>query len=357
MNRFRKSTIKDVARQAGVSTTTVSYVVSGRRNVCSTETEERIRAAVDLLHYTPSSLVSGMQTNIRFGIGACITSPFDPHVEFGGGFFHRIWHGLCQEADIANYSLLRYPASTRCSGSCDDFLDGRVDGVLFHAHTYDNIRPAKIASAGMPIVLLTRSLNIPIGCASAFVDETEVVELALNRLKALGHSRIAHIGGPVAPSADGSSRNVDDVAIQRLQNYQAWMTRHGLENPAYVHTAPDWNRADMLPVLKIWSELPEPPTAIFCASDALALSALRAADQLNWNVPQSLSIIGIDNSNEATEGRVALSTIDVPVENVARESVRCLLRLISGEQPEDNLIAVGGATWIERGSVVVAARK
>ena len=123
-------------------------------------------------------------------------------------------------------------ASVRQSQSCDAFLDGRVDGVLFHAHTEDNVRSARIASAGMPIVLLTRSINVPAGCAAVYIDESEVVELALNHLWDRGHRRIAHLAGPVAPQGHGFRGDIDDIAIERLDYYCSWMERRGLVKPS-----------------------------------------------------------------------------------------------------------------------------
>ena len=98
MRRFRKATIKEVAQQAGVSTTTVSLFVSGREDVCSMATGDRIRAAVADLNYTPSSLVSGMQKRLTATIGVCMLSPLDRRVSYGSFFFERLWRGILRQA-------------------------------------------------------------------------------------------------------------------------------------------------------------------------------------------------------------------------------------------------------------------
>src|SRR5579883_1361179 len=131
MRRFLKSTIKDVAEQAGVSISTVSIFMNGREDVCSAKTAERIRSAVAALNYTPSSLVSGMQKHTTTTIGVCMHEPSDVQVSFGSFFIHRLWQGILSQADEVDYSILHYPASVRNNARYEAFLDGRVDGVLF----------------------------------------------------------------------------------------------------------------------------------------------------------------------------------------------------------------------------------
>ena len=115
---------------------------------------------------------------------------------------------------------------------------------------------------------------------------------------------------------------------------------------------PAWQGNDIGPLIKILRDLPEPPTALFCANDALAAAAVRSAEALGWSVPSQLSVVGIDNSEETKPGDIPLTTIYVHVENLGRESIRCLLRLMGGELPAGNQVTVRGAEWIERGSVL-----
>src|SRR5579862_7113749 len=166
MRQFRKATIKEVAARSGVSTTTVSNFVSGNTNVCSLETAERIREAITALQYVPSSLTRGLRQRAARTIGVCLPNPLDPGVSFGYSFLARIWRGIVQAADLADYALLHYPASIRESESGSVFLDGRVDGILLS--TGDNVRAEQLAAAGMPTILLTRSLDIPEGCGAVW---------------------------------------------------------------------------------------------------------------------------------------------------------------------------------------------
>lgn len=352
MRRFRKATIKDVAQHAGVSTTTVSLFVSGREDVCSPTTAERIRAAVASLNYTPSSLVSGMQKRTTTTIGVCMFSPLDQQIAYGNLFFERLWRGILQQADRENYSVLHYPVAVRDSARPEPFLDGRVDGVLFHANSSGNDRPGRVAAAGMPVVILTRSLNLPENCGAAYADERRTVDLALSHLWELGHRRIAHIAGPVNTERPLEPRaSVDDIAIQRWQSYIAWMQDRNAFDPNLVGYAQGWRGDNVPETIAHWSRLPEPPTAVFCANDTLAFRGIESARRLDWRVPESLSFIGVDNIDMGRDSEIPLTTIDVAIESVGREGLRTILRLMEGAPIEQCRVALPISELVVRSSV------
>jgi Transcriptional regulators len=355
--RYRKSTIKDVARRAGVSTTTVSVFVSGRESVCSPQTAERIRAAVAALHYTPSSLISAAQTKVTRTVGVCVRSPLDPLILDGNGFFERLWRGITAAADAEDYSLLHYPRSVRDAdpGRVEPFLDGRVDGVLFHAHESENTRPGRVARAGMPTVLLTRSQDLPEHCGAAWADEAQAVDLALSHLWELGHRRIAHVAGPVGREDDAPEAGdlrVDDVALLRLHAYEAWVRRRGAFRPEWLAYAGAWHADEVraAQIVATWRALPWPPTAVLCANDAIAAAVVRATLGAGWSVPGDLSVVGVDNAGAARESAPPLTTVDVALESVASEGFRCLLRLLGGAPLEACRVALPVSKLVVRAS-------
>jgi DNA-binding LacI/PurR family transcriptional regulator len=355
MRQFRKATIKEVAARAGVSTTTVSNFVSGHKNVCSSETAERIRQAISALHYVPSSLTRGLRQGASTTIGVCLPNPLDSDVSFGFFFLERLWRGIMAQADVENYSLLHYPRSVRYDTSISAFLDGRVDGILLHAH--DNARAVHLTAAGMPTVLVTLSLDIPDGCGAAWADEAQTVDLALQHLWSLGHRRIAHIAGPVGARAVGPAGATDarnaggaDIAIQRLDGYSAWMRERHAYDPALIAYAQGWAAPQADPFLQTWRSLKQPPTAVFCANDAQALDVIAAAQRLGWRVPEALSVVGVDNSHEARDCDPSLTSVEVPMDAVGREAMRALLRLIRGAPIEQCRVALPVTDLIVRRS-------
>ncbi|MES2460174.1 MAG: LacI family DNA-binding transcriptional regulator [Armatimonadota bacterium] len=349
---FRKSSIKDVAQKAGVSTTTVSYFVNGREDVCAPRTAERIRTAIAELQYTPSSLTRGLRHGATHTIGVCLYSPLDPELMYGNLFFERLWRGVVREADSADLSMLHYPLSVRGGTKSDGFLDGRVDGLLFHG--LDGARAKKVVQAGMPAVMLPRSKDLPDGCGAVSADEEQTIGLALDHLFSLGHRRIAHFAGPArqVSHAETGINKPDDIALLRLEAFTSQMEAKGLFDPLLIGFADAWQNVDekaMNTIVK-WRALPDPPTAVLCANDALACAVMSAANSLGIRVPEALSIVGIDDSPEAREGAIPITSVAVPVEDIGRQAVRSLQRLMSGEPAEACRVAVPVTEIVVRGS-------
>ncbi len=352
MRQFRKSTIKEVAARSGVSTTTVSNFVSGNVSVCSPETAERIRGAIAELQYVPSSLTRGLRQRTARTIGVCLPSPLDPDVSFGFSFLEGLWRGIVKAADLADYALLHYPVSVRESESSNAFLDGRVDGVLLGAR--DNIRAAQLAAAGMPTILLTRSVDISEGCGAVWANEADTLALSLNSLWKGGHRRIAHIAGPVgsmAGSYANDTRPAADIAVRRLEAYMVWMRAHDAYDPSLIAFAQGWSAPRAGESLTRWRAQAVPPTAVVCANDAQALDLMAAAHHAGMTVPDDLSIVGVDNSPEACRARPELASVEVPLEAIGSESVRALMRLFEGAPVEQCRIAIPVTEFLMRGSI------
>lgn len=361
VRRFRKATLREVAAKAGVSTTTVSFFVSGRENVCSPETGKRIRQAVAALNYTPNSLTRGLRRGVITTIGVCLQHPLDLDLEFGSFYFEQLWRGVMRQADHENYSLLHYPVSIREGQNYDAFLDGRVDGVLFHDP--GNERAGHLCRAGMPTVLLDRALNLPDGCGAAFANEPDSIDLVLSHLWELGHRRIAHIAGPVGERASGAQRPAvstaldwaDDVAVRRLDAYCAWMAEHNAFDPDLIAFAQAWSAPQAEWMLTRLLALADPPTAIFCANDAQAVDFITAAHKLGRRVPQDLSVAAIDDSLAARNYHPSITSVKVPVDAIGQEGVRALLQLFNGTPVDDCRIAVPVTQLVVRKSTAPPA--
>ena len=319
------------------------------------ETAQRIERAVTALNYTPSSLTRGLRRLTSSTIGVCITNPMDQGVAYGQTFFEQMWRGVMQQSDLDNYALLHYPSTVREMGRSDLFLDGRVDGMLMHTH--DDKRPLELAAAGMPLVLLTRSHLVAPGCGFVHADEELTTDLAMGHLWALGHRRIGYVSGPVGDMLPvrGMSRFgffSDDVAVARLEAYIDWTSRHGVYDPSLIVPACDWTVPKAGALLKALTNNEKPPTAIFCANDRLALDIMRAARETGLRIPGDVSIMGVDNTPLSRENGVELTTIDVDIEELGREALRALLRLMRDESPERYRVRLPISTLVVRGTTV-----
>jgi len=312
---YRKATIKDVAEQAKVSKTTVSHYVSGRRGACSSETAERIQEVIDRLHYTPSVLTHGLRDGRTDTLGV---SGFNL-AKLQDDYLQRVWQGLLEGVGSENYALLFYPESVRNGLDYRPFLDGRVDGIVVHTRG-DNPVPQQVGAAGMPIVLISRALNLPPGCGGVAVNEVDTANLALSYLWDLGHRRIAHIAGPFE----------SEPGLLRHRNYVEWMTGRNCYDPALVFNEEAWAPKFSEETLRSWLSLPDPPTAAFCANDDFGIGILRAAKNLGVRVPEDFSVVGADNFAPSADSDPPLTTVDIPLEDVGRESVHALFRLMCG---------------------------
>jgi LacI family transcriptional regulator len=280
---------------------------------------------------------------------------------FGARFFEQLWRGVIFESDVHNYSLLHYPASIRETDRHDSLLDGRADGILLHDHL--NARTVYLLSAGMPTVVLTRSVNLPEGCGAAYADDILSATIALDYLWDLGHRRIAHIAGPVGDLAVGVTRPLvvhplweDDVAIQRLNGYVGYMQAHGAYDPALIVYSQSWTSNRAIETVQAWLGMENPPTAVFCANDQQALGIIEAAHVLGVKIPDGLSVVGVDDTQNAKDMNPRLTSVAVPMEEIGRAGVVALLNLMEGKPMEqcrlqvpvshisirESAIAVGG---------------
>jgi DNA-binding LacI/PurR family transcriptional regulator len=346
---YRKTTIKEVAELAGVSVTTVSHVVSGKR-LYGHETQARVRKAIADLNYVPSYVARGLRGHSSLTIGVCADDPY----RFGGSlrrtFAEQLWRGMTSEADAHSYSTLHYSEKVRESESVEPFLNGFIDGLLME-NPHGDVRPAQLAQAGLPVVVLTRAFENAQRIGAVYTDEGHLVEVALEALYDQGHRRIAHIAGPSDELGDPRSPDTksDDVAEWRLNSYRNWMANKGCDFNDLVGYAGTWEPRSLLPLLQRWQSLDDPPTAIFCSNDAIALRLMGDAKTLGIRVPEDISLVGVDNVPESVGA--GLTTMRAAVDEVGREAVRLLLRMMGGEPAEACRKVLPVARYVERNSV------
>ena len=176
----------------------------------------------------------------------------------------------------------------------------------------------------------------------------------LDHLFALGHRRIAHLAGPARPKAnsDTGSHETDDNALRRLLAFTERLKLEDCFDSSLIGYADSWQDSEGKAgaVVAQWLSEPNPPTAILCANDVIAAAAIAAATSLGVAVPAQLSIVGIDDSELARTGPLPITSVAVPVEEIGRESVHCLLRLMGGEPVEACRVAVPVTKIVVRGS-------
>ena len=328
MARRRSVTMSDVAKQAEVSESTVSRVLSGAKTSVSIsdQTRERVLAVVDKLNYHPhpfARALRGKHVNLLALIAREIDDPF----------FAQLIEVISTEAKARGFDLvLGYAKSDpQRALALSDVLDLRQsDGLLLLGDLDESLEDrdflAHIGKERRTVSLCRGSGSLVGNTAWVAVDNRKGARLALDYLADLGHRRIALI------TAD----RVGDLQ-ERLDSYNEFATDclGGLYD-GYVQGAENSYQGGYIAAMALLS-LPIPPTAIWAADDTMAVGALGAAFDLGVNVPEDVSIVGYDDVRLAAYVRPALTTVRQPIEELGKQAVEILVELIRVEGSTDPL--------------------
>ncbi len=337
----KKPTQADVARLAGVSRATVSYVLNGIVNdrvLISAETRQRVLAAVEELGYEPDARAQALRSGHTKTIGLIIPDIHNPH-------FWQAADGVEQELRASGYHLLLSSANLSPEYGEDvlkELSRRRIDGLIlmssdiFQSEGAQRIL-AQLLKRHFPIARIGEHPSID--CVASNYEAATCE--AINYLTSLQHRRIGLIYG-VLPEWDslGTSPLPEDPpgGMDRLLPYQECLKAAGLPvDPALVITCgtaiEDGYRA-ALQLLK----LPERPTALLAINDLLAIGALRAASDLGLRVPADLSVVGYDDIPMASYLTPRLTTSSKDEVRVGREAVKLLLaRIREPERPHQRI--------------------
>lgn len=308
-------TMKQVAAHAGVSATTVSFVINGAEDhAIPQETQERVWQAVRELGYRPNAMAKALRTRrtnlIGFIADAVATTPFAVALIKGA-----------QDCARANGKLLLIidaDGDVQQRGRALDTLLGRgIEGVLYAAMFHQEVAlPEQFHE--LPTVLV--DCYTPDNSFSSFVpDEVQGGKLATETLVGRGHRRIAIITNDVLSTGYPAPRG-------RLEGYKQALAEAGLpfDDDLFVEGDGDAN-SGYEATFKL-RRLSEPPTAIFCCTDRMAMGVYDALKELGFRIPKDVAVIGFDNQEViAAFLRPPLSSIALPHYEMGRQAVELLL--------------------------------
>jgi LacI family transcriptional regulator len=312
--RTRQPTIKDVAGAAGVSITTVSYVLNDRGSV-SPATRERVRACARALHYHPNAFIRSLQQGKSNLIGLQLWRDGLDSERFLAA---ELLRGITEALASTGRDLLLLPyRPTRVDRPLDTpFLDKRVDGIIWMPSTGTEVVLNALAAATLPIVSVLNRLA-PEGVGSVHVDIASGARAAVEHLIALGHRRIAVSGSLL------HREHRERFAGYQLAKASASLNREPSLEMVQADAVP--SPAEVLRRVRNAGT-----TAILCLSDTHAISLHQAAQRDGMRIPEELSIVGFDDDPATRMVLPRLSTVRVPVAKVGTEAVRQLQQLIAG---------------------------
>ena len=305
-------TIAQVASRAGVSATTVSHVLSGKR-VVGAETRGTVLAAIKELGYRPNHVARNLRTRQSHMIAVVVPDITNP-------FYAVLTRGLADAVDAAGYGT--YVCNTdglheRERKFFQDVQDRGVDGiVLASGETASGIQFGP-ADYGTPIVCVGEHLAHPTS-DSVMADDERGSYDAVAYLIGQGYERIAMVQGPVR-SADARTRafrNAMQAARRKV--------------PSTYLVRGDWTRIGGFEATQRLLDQPRPPDAVFCANDLMAMGALDAAHRKGLVVPDDLAVMGFDDVDAATVVAPPLTTVRNPAYETGSAAGDLLMSRMSG---------------------------
>lgn len=311
------TTIREVARQAGVSVATVSRALNGSERVRS-RTREHVMEVAKRLRYVPNGSARSLTTSETRTVGVLLPDLY-------GEFFSEVLRGIDQTARRSRYHTL-------VSSSHNDVaeleaalraMSGRVDGLVVMSPDLDAASLEANLPASLPVVLM----NCPVeGSAlnTIMTDNYGGAFAMVQHLTGLGHERVAIIQG-----AEG---NYD--AVERLRGYRDAMAAAGLPAVPSLEQRGDFTERSGYEAMQRLLGASPRPTAVFAANDSMAIGALRALREAGVRVPDAMTIAGFDDVPVARYMSPALSSVHVAINEMGQLAIEALLATIDdGARP------------------------
>lgn len=308
-------TIRDVARQAGVSHQTVSRVINGKEDVLP-ETRALVETAIEQMGYRPNAIARSMARGKTHTL-ACISPNLTDYT------LASVIEGAETEAREHEYFLLTSSAAdTKAFRGLVDELVGRrrVDGLIV-INPYSDDRFQNIPE-NFPVVFVGARSHEQKIC-SVSLDDEKVAYEATKHLISLGHTDIALITGPME----------EDCSLDRTEGYQRALQEAGIAFDETKVIEGDWSASSGQSALLSFVEQGRIPTAVFAQNDRMAMGVLRAARDVNLKIPSQLAVIGVDDMPLSSYFDPPLTTMRQDMPRIGQEATRMLLELIQKKNP------------------------
>ena len=310
--------INDVARRAGVSTTTVSHVVNATRFVREA-TRLRVEAAVRELGYVPSGVARSLKQNTTLTFGMLLPNNSNP-------YFAEVLRGLEERCYAAGYNII-LGNSNDDAGRQAHYLrvlaEKRIDGLVLVTSREVGLREAGLREVlgelNIPVVLLDR--EIPgLACDLVEVDHVTGGLIATRHLLELGHRHVACISGPAGLSPSS----------QRRAGWKQALAEAGVAREEGDLARGDFSARSGYQAMQTLLGRPSRPSAVFVCNDLMAFGALAAAYEAGIPVPGALSIVGYDDIELAAYSSPPLTTVAQPKRQIGALAAELLLARVGG---------------------------
>jgi len=308
------ATMKDVARLAGVSTSTVSHVINKDRFV-SEAIREKVETAIKTLNYAPSAIARSLKINQTRTIGMLITASTNP-------FYSELVRGVERSCFERGYSLVLCNTEgdeQRMNRNLETLMQKRVDGLLLLCtETHQPSQEIMQRYPSIPTVMMDWA---PFDGDSDLIQDNSLLggDMATQYLIGKGHTRIACITGPLDKTP----------ARLRLEGYREAMARAGLVIREGDEIESDFEFGGGFDAMQALLAMNERPQAVFIGNDAMAVGAYQALYQAGLKIPQDMAIVGYDDIELARYMTPPLTTIHQPKDELGELAIDVLIHRIA----------------------------
>lgn len=319
-------TLEDIAKKAGVSRSTVSRVINNQPSVRD-EVRQRVLIIIEETGYQPNLAARSLASQRSGLIGLVI--PRSVHTLFTDPYFPRLTQGIAQACNSADRTLALflvqdqeeehklYSRITR---------QGLLDGVIIQVGLMGDNLISEVAQSGMPFIVAGRPVDAD-SASYVDVDNVSGAYNAVSHLIGLGFTRVGTVTGALNTA----------TGLDRLQGYRDAIERRGLDQDEGLVVEGDYSESSGYYATR--RLLTHKPDALFVASDAMALGALRALRDAGLAVPQDVAMVSFDDLPPATSVTPPLTTVRQPIRRLGIKLVETLLDIVeNGCQPPRRIV-------------------
>lgn len=317
-------TIYDVAREANVSMATVSRVVNGNPNV-KPATRKKVLATIKELGYRPNAVARGLASKKTTTVGAIIP-------DISSIFFAELARGIEDIATMYKYNIILSNSDQNKDKELqliNTMLEKQVDGIIFMGGNISEEHADAFESSSVPVVLAA-TYDGTDTLASVNIDYKQAAYEAVNYLIEKGNDKIAFVSGHEDTMIDrlkeeGYRQAMQEANKQVIDDY----ILHGDYSYHYGLKAAD-------KLLKLENK----PSAVFAASDEMALGVVHGIQDKGYKVPEDLDVVGFDNTRLATMVRPTLTTIVQPMYDIGAVAMRLLTKFMNKEEVDEKKVVL-----------------
>ena len=279
--------------------------------------------AIDELNYCPNYLGRNLRSNNSKTLAVFIPDILNP-------FHAEVLAGAEREATEHGFRIMTFNTEDSPVKEVDLVqmaISYHVDGFITTSSLFESSSREYLAQYQKPCVYVQRTAR-EANAYFVFADDSLGMQMAVDHLVALGHTRIAHIKGTTNTSS----------ALQRANAFCQSMKKHNLYPPSEYLVEGDYKLDAGYSAMGRLLSLPQPPTAVVCCNDLAAIGAINAVTSCGMHVPEDISIVGFDDIWMAAQMHPSLTTVCISAPKLGSLAAHTIIRLLEGSAPEDRTI-------------------